>query len=305
MDYSLSTTGRLVNIAVGWQPLSAQCHAPVNWRHRGIVACGPEGYSPALPMSKSDTLLDESTLRLVVEGTVSETGREFFRGLVRNLAQALGTSGAWATEYLPSEKKLRALAMWLNGECVDHYEYLLAGTACQQVVENRTLIHIPERVIELFPDDTDLVPINAVSYLGLPLLDTDGSVMGHISVLDTKPMPQDEQAISLFEIFAARAAAELRRLRVEQEMRGREEQLSNLLETAMDAILVLDAGLHVVRINQAAARVFGCTAEDLVGESLHDYLVKDSAMRVEAFARELASRPKGRQQLWVSQDFVA
>jgi PAS domain S-box-containing protein len=157
----------------------------------------------------------------------------------------------------------------------------------------------------LFPNDPDLLPLNAVSYLGAPLLDTDGSVMGHVSVLDTKPMPRDERAIYLFKIFADRAAAEHRRLKVEQEVRLREEQLCTPLETAMDAILVLNAELKVVRINPAAARLFGCTAEDLAGESINDFLVKDSTAKVERFARELETRPEGRQQLWVPQDFVA
>jgi PAS domain S-box-containing protein len=111
--------------------------------------------------------------------------------------------------------------------------------------------------------------------------------------------------LSLFEIFAARAAAEQRRLKIEREVRAREEQLSTLLETTMDAILVLDAGLKVVRVNPAALRLFGCTHEDLIGESLNDFLVKDSAARVERFAQELATRPEGEQQLWVPQDFVA
>jgi hypothetical protein len=46
------------------------------------------------------TMNDEEALRLVVEGTVSETGTEFFRALVRNLAMVLHTTGAWVTEYL-------------------------------------------------------------------------------------------------------------------------------------------------------------------------------------------------------------
>jgi hypothetical protein len=61
----------------------------------------------------------------------------------------------------------------------------------------------------------------AVSYLGVPLLDPRGEVMGHLSVLDTKAMPADPCLISLFEIFAARAAAEQRRLRQEMEVRVR------------------------------------------------------------------------------------
>jgi PAS domain S-box-containing protein len=92
---------------------------------------------------------------------------------------------------------------------------------------------------------------------------------------------------------------------VEQELRTREEQLSTLLETALDAILVLDQALKVVRVNQAAQRLFGCTAEDMMGEGICDFLVPDSTARLETFIRELQSRPQGKQQLWVPQDFVA
>ncbi len=250
--------------------------------------------------------LDETAaLRLVVEGTASETGSAFFRALVRNLARTLGTLGAWVTEYLPEQQRLRALAMWMGDGFVEHYEYPIAGTACAGVVESKELIHIPERLLELFPQDTDLVPLGAVSYLGMPLLDTDGTVLGHLSVLDNRPMPRDARAVSLFEIFAARATAEHRRLRAAGELAAREEQLSLLLESAMDAILVVDAALKVVRINPAAERLFACTAEDLLGESLEDFLVRESAAQFETIARELAARPPGQQHVWVPQDFIA
>jgi formate hydrogenlyase transcriptional activator len=251
------------------------------------------------------SISEEQALRLVVEGTVSETGTEFFRALVKNLATALGTAGAWVTEYLPEEQKLRALAMWLNGKHVEHYEYCLMGTPCEPVVENRELVHIPDKIVELFPGDNDLEPLNAVSYLGIPLFGTDGAVMGHLSVLDTKPMPKDPRMISLFEIFAARAQAEHRRLLAEREVRDREEQLSLLLQSAMDAILVLDGRMDIIRINPAAERLLGCGAEDLVGESIRDFLVNDSAAWVEKFTREIETRPEGKQQLWVPQDLVA
>jgi formate hydrogenlyase transcriptional activator len=247
----------------------------------------------------------EAALRLVVAGTAAETGSEFLRGLVRNLAQALGTLGAWVTEYQPEQRRLRSLAMWLKDDFVEHFEYPIAGTACEGVIESRKLVHIPDRLIELFPHDDDLVPANAVSYLGAPLLDTNGSVMGHLSVLDDKPMPRDVRAISLFEIFAARAAAEYRRLKAEQAARAREEQMALLLESAMDAIVVVNARLDIVRINPAAERLLGCTAEDLLGENLKDFLAPESLERVEAFAKEIQNRPPGKQQLWVPQDLVA
>jgi formate hydrogenlyase transcriptional activator len=246
---------------------------------------------------------EEAALRLVVEGTVSETGTGFFRALVKNLATAMGTAGAWVTEYLPETRRLRSYAFWLNGSFVEGYEYATAGTACAAVVENKRLIHIPERLIELYPRDPDLAPMNAVSYLGVPLLDTEGEVMGHLSVLDTKPLPGEPRVISLFQVFAARAAAESRRLRMEQQLRAREEQLAALLDGAMDAIVVLDAAGAIVRVNPAGERVFGCTSEDLVGERLVDFLPADSAARFEAFVKDLDARPEGQRHLWITQSF--
>jgi PAS domain S-box-containing protein len=249
---------------------------------------------------------DQATaLRLVVEGTISATGEEFFRTLVQNLARALGTVGAWVTEWFPAPRKLRARAMWLEGRYVNQFEYAVADTPCEAVVEKRGLVHIPERLLELYPADADLTPPGTTSYLGVPLLDTDGSVMGHLAVLDTKPMAADPRMISLFEIFGARAAAEHRRLKVEQEVRESEEQLSLLLATAMDAVLVLDSRMRIVRANPASERLFGCTQEDLVGEDLGDFLVQESVGLVEKFARHVAGAPAAKQQLWVPQNFIA
>ncbi len=248
---------------------------------------------------------DAAALRLVVEGTVAETGPAFFRALVKNLATVMDTIGAWVTEYQPEQKRLRALAFWMKGEFVENFEYAIAGTACAPVVESKKLIHIPDRMIELYPGDPDLIPIHAVSYLGVPLLDLKGEVMGHLSVLDDKPLPADPRLISLFEIFAARAAAEQRRLREEAEVRAREEELSALLESAMDAVVVLDANGGITRVNPAAERLFGCTKEDLLGENLRDFLAAESVAHLETFVRELDSRPTGQRRLWIPQNLTA
>jgi PAS domain S-box-containing protein len=253
----------------------------------------------------SSRLSDEAALRLVVEGTAAETGTEFFRALVRNLATVMDTFGAWVTEYSPETKCLRALAFWLNGRFIDSFEYPIAGTACEPVVESRKLIHIPDRMIELYPGDPDLIAWSAVSYLGVPLLDASGEVMGHLSVLDNKPLPADPRLISLFEIFAARAAAEQRRIRQEMEVRAREEELSALLHSAMDAVVVLNATGGITRVNPAAERLFGCSTEDLVGENLRDFLPPESAAQFDAFVKELDAQPEGLGQLWIPRSFTA
>jgi PAS domain S-box-containing protein len=247
---------------------------------------------------------DEEALRLVAEGTVSETGVEFFRALVRNLAIVTGAVGAWVTEYLAEQKRLRAYAFWMKGDYLEDFEYNIAGTACASAVESKRLIHVQDRLIELYPQDPELLPFRAVSYLGAPLLGTDGSVMGHLSILDDKPMPAVPRLFSLFEIFAARAAAEVRRLKIEQDMRVREEELSALLGSAMDAIVVLDAQMSIVRVNPAGERLLGCTMEDLLGENMGDFLHPESAAQLHVFTKELNTEPAGQGQLWIPHSFT-
>jgi GAF domain-containing protein len=59
--------------------------------------------------------------------------------------------------------------------------------------------------------------------MGVPLQDGAGAVIGHLAVLDTRPMPEDERLVGVLQLFAERAAAELARLRAEQALRDREE----------------------------------------------------------------------------------
>ncbi len=236
---------------------------------------------------------------------MSTTGVEFFRALVKNLCLALDTAGAWITELVPERQRLRSLAFWVNGEYVEHYEYDIAGTPCQPVIEEQSLAHFPDRIIELFPADPDLPGLNAVSYMGVPLLDVDGTLLGHLAVLDTRPMPREPQLLDIFELFAERAVAEYRRLRAAQRAAAREEQLSLLLDSAMDAILVLDSELAITRSNPAAERVFGWSADELSGRDMRTLLDADGSRALAAQAAERSSCDEGDRTHWFAGDLGA
>jgi len=171
-------------------------------------------------------------LRAILAGTTGETGARFFAQLVQNLAAVLQTRGVWVTEYVKDRRLLRAIAFWYDGQWVADYEYGVDGTPCESVVENAKVVHVPERVVELYPRDTDLAEDGAVSYLGVPLLAFDGRVLGHLAALDTKPMPEDSRLLAIFQIFAERAAAELRRQQAEAKLEERDRKLQSALDEA-------------------------------------------------------------------------
>jgi PAS domain S-box-containing protein len=244
-------------------------------------------------------LEDASLLLRLLEDTAAETGEPFFRALVRNLALALNVSGAWVTEYLEDSFRLRALAFWHNGAYVPHYEYDITGTPCEPVIRTQDHFHVQERVIELFPDDPDLPEMHAVSYMGAPLLDTDGSVLGHLAILDTAPMPPLTRDTTLFKVFAARAAAELRRLRAEHDTREREIQLRGLFDSAMDAVLEIDAAMTVTQANPAAERMFRCAPAEMRGRRLSDFLASEGEDKLTELMRELGTLPEGQRSIWI------
>ena len=72
---------------------------------------------------------EDKILRFLVEGTVSETGADFFRALARNLSEALQTCGAIVTEYLGDSRCLRAVAFWVNDRFLDEYRIPDRGNA--------------------------------------------------------------------------------------------------------------------------------------------------------------------------------
>src|SRR5262245_53491854 len=114
---------------------------------------------------------EDAALRMILEGTATETGEQFFHALVENLVKALGTHGAMVTQCLSDRKQLQALAFRMDGDWVPDYVFDVPGTPCEQVIDQCRLIHFPDRLLDLFPHSADLQQLGLVSYLGMPLLD--------------------------------------------------------------------------------------------------------------------------------------
>jgi len=249
--------------------------------------------------NKKKTIDENAALRMILEGTATETGEAFFKALVENLAKALNMKGAWVTEYLEKQGVLRSIAFWLDDALVDEYEYKISGTPCESVIEEKRLVHVPENVVTLYPDDPDLEPFDAVSYVGVPLLDIDGTILGHLAVLDSKPMPEEPRGLTIFRIFASRACAELRRLRAESEIHQREEKLGRLVDSAMDAIIELNCDGDITMMNLAAEKIFMESADKLIGENLSSLFSKESAYKLTLIIDELIQIKEGDKFLWI------
>jgi PAS domain S-box-containing protein len=249
--------------------------------------------------------LDFRALREMVEGTSAETGEVFFDKLVCHMARALGTTCAWVTEWIPENRRLRALSFWAGDRMLSNFEYPVAGTACEVVVTEKRRVLIPDRVLDLYTTDERLTPLGPVSYLGIPLYDTDRTILGHLAILHDQPMQEDPLILAIFDIFANRAASELRRIRRDRDLMEREQKLTRLIESAMDAIIEIDADLTVTRVNQAAVDLFGGAPDGLLNRPFGDRLTSEAHGKLIYLTKQLTASTDSRPSLWIPEGLVA
>src|SRR5260370_30864807 len=85
-------------------------------------------------------------------------------------------------------------------------------------------------------------------------------------------MLDGSRGIAIMRILAARAYAEIERLRAEVAIREDEERLASILGSAMDAIITFDASRTIELFNNAAEKIFRCPPGQAIGRTLDPFL---------------------------------
>ena len=214
--------------------------------------------NPPAPGATIESSVEEiELLRSIVQGTASSIGDDFLRNLVRGLAGAIGMRHSFVSEFRGGEH-LRTLAFWSKGEFAPNVEYELAGTPCEQVIGGQECF-IPSGVQARYAPREQGIE----AYFGVPLKAQSGQVLGHLCAFDEAPRASDRRTLYLFQIFAARAAAELERLRTDKELRESEQRLSDLFDEAPIAYVHEGLDTRFIRANHAALRILGIKPEEV------------------------------------------
>jgi len=206
----------------------------------------------------------EEALRSIVVATAATTGEEFFAALVAQLAAALGVRHALAGELVePDYNRVRTLAVWADGRPGDGFEYDLAGSPCERLVGGGGLVAYPDGLRERFPDDLLVARLGAESYVGIPLRDGTGRVLGNLMVMHDGPMERLPLAGSLLSVFAIRAATELERRRTEERL----SLQSAVMSAAANAIVITAPDSTIQWINPAFTRLTGYAPDEAIGRT--------------------------------------
>jgi PAS domain S-box-containing protein len=207
------------------------------------------------------------------------TGEAYFVALVTALMRILQVRYVLLAEavYQPAER-VRSLAYIANGSLLPQFEYDLADTTCEAVYENREPVHYPDRVAALFPRMEALITMGARSYLGVPLLSSTGTAVGHVFIMDDKRLADPGRATELLAAIAPRTAMEVERYRQDILVRASESRLRTILESLAAGVVAVDPLSIVTYLNGPATDMAERDGVDVIGKALADLIeIEDTA----------------------------
>lgn len=200
----------------------------------------------------------------LVASTAGASGEQFFTLLVQRLAEALDVPTVVVSKGLdPSRARVSALAFWSQGILQPPVEYAVAGTPCQEVLGSGVTTLVPSGLRKRFSEIPRVGMPDAEAYLGTPLPGPDGAPLGHLFLMDDKPLEDPQRAEFLLRVFAHRAALELLRMTHRGEPRAQAPPAPApagdhglWLNRLSAAVIVRDVAGNVVYWNGAAERMY-------------------------------------------------
>lgn len=164
---------------------------------------------------------EEELLRTVSEATSGLTGEDFLIELARHITMTLTMRYALITECANDDKtRLRTLC-YVDGEKVlDNFEYDTADIPCEIIMEGNDFF-MSAGVEVKYPKEEGME-----AAVGVPIYSSkNGEIIGHILVLDPKPVTTEKNQTAILKIFAARAGAEIERMKAEKELEKANSEL--------------------------------------------------------------------------------
>lgn len=145
----------------------------------------------------------------------------------------------------------------------------LTHSICQYTLSSPEPLIVPDARKDPRLAGTEAVTeLSAVAYLGIPLVDTTGHILGSFCVIDHT---HREWTASEVAIMADLAGAVMGEIALHEALHER-DRLAAVVESTTDMVILTDDQGTVTSMNPAAAAVLGTGGDDMVGASLQSLL---------------------------------
>ncbi len=200
---------------------------------------------------------------------------KYLGGLVNRLSVLLNVETVWLAAYNSAEEKLSSLVTFSRGKFTSEFDYKTAGTPCAIVIDSRSTCVIEEEVSTRFLNsDKYLDKFEAVGYVGVPLLDGGGRIVGVLAACKSEKLLETKRLSETMTAFAEKAQGFLQKTAQTTSFRQKEEQLKGLIDGIQDLLINFDEDGQVVMMNVAAKNILKIKTSTDTLSHVKDFLSK-------------------------------
>lgn len=202
----------------------------------------------------------DNKVRSVVRALSETRGKDFFNTIVQALANVIDADFTFVAELDSGYTTATTVALSAEGAIADNFSYDLRGTPCANVAENNVCIHT-SGIQPIYPDDQLLVDMGIHAYVGTPLFDRTGKVIGILVALYREPIVNSNSIEALFLLFAGLIGGELEKIAQTEQLR----LAQRALDTTQDMVMICDINSSILYVNAAFLECSGYQAEEAIG----------------------------------------
>lgn len=237
----------------------------------------------SLRLREQQRRMQEAVLA-IARGVSQGGGGEFLDLLGKSLVDAIGADFGLVGVIDPARAELRTLTLWIDGQRVADRTFILQPP-CLELLAQPSWV-FASGVQQQFPDVAFHVDCQA--YVGAPLLDSRGQVVGMLAALFRRPLAEPEFVRSTVQILASRAASELER---------QQSEMQFLRAQRLESIGTLAGGIAHDLNNVLAPILMGIDLlDDACTQDIHREIldvIRQGAQRGAAMVRQVLSFARG------------
>jgi len=206
----------------------------------------------------------KASIQTLARSTVGLSGQDCLDGIIQNLCGWLDMDGACIG--VIDDDILEIRASFLDGHYLAESRLPIKDSPFQQVLKGQ-FCHYPEAAEDFLPAEHIPILDRISSFIGSPMLDHDGNVMGCVCAYSREPLQSVPQIRELLSVITSRAATECERMYFYRELSRSEEMLRTVFNSTAEAIVGIDMEGKVMFCNPSTAKILGYTTEsEIIGQ---------------------------------------
>ena len=180
----------------------------------------------------------EEVIQIIGNSLEESKGDFFFDTMCLSLSKSLGIGMIFIGKYIKKEHSIKSISFWNKNQFVSEVSYPVKGTPTEVVMKTNSIRFYQEDIQLHFPNDSSLEYWNVNSYIGCPLLNSQGEFVGYIGIMDSKPIHNISLAQSVLHIYSHSLGRELERMNQKQKIENGELRYKAIYDQSPYGIVV-------------------------------------------------------------------